>query len=249
MLPQADLGRRADAQRATDEPLAFVFRRIEAAQEAVKRLESAAVAVKRLQIDPDVEPYAAGSVDAGAACVLLVHLYAQDDEARVCELVRGSGRLVPVPAPESQRLSLEVERLRTENLLRSITGHDVPMAVAAAAAFHEVHQTTEIVSRKDYDGALNIAASLLSRLVPVYTIGPSVRKLVQVPVDLTTHRFVQGARQLRSREEGSRVVEKLFVRRSELLSAVSALKRAGAFRFASPADEPRGAVANGDGQP
>ena len=242
MLPEADFARRADPQRAVGEPMAFVFRRIEAAEEAVKRLESAAVATKGLRIDSDVDPYGVGSVYPGAACVLLVHLTAPDHEARVCELLRGSGRLVPVPAPESQQLSLEVERLRTENARRSIAGRDVPMAVAAAAAFHEVHQTTEIVSRKDYDGALNIAASLLSRLVPVYTIGPSARKPVQVPVDLTTHRFVQGGRQLRSRKDGSRVVEKLFVRRSELLAAVSALKRAGPFKFASFADQPNGAI-------
>lgn len=226
------------------EPIAFVFRRIEAAQEAVKRLQCAAVAVKSLRIDSDVETYGVGSVYPGAPCVLLVHLYAEDDEARVCELLRGSGRLMPCPAPESQQLSLEVERLRTENALRSIQAHDVPMAVAAAAAFHEVHRTAEVVGRKDYDGALNIAASLLSRLVPVYTLGPSARKAVQVPVNLTTHRFVQGATQLRSRD-GSRVIEGLFVRRSELLFAVSALKRAGLFRFASPAGERRSPGGNG----
>lgn len=229
-----------------DEPIAFVFRRLEAAHEAVKRLESAAVAVKSLRIDADVETYGVGSVYPGAPCVLLVYLYTQDDEARVCELLRGNGRLVPVPEPESQQLSIEVERLRTENALRSLTSHDVPMAIAAAAAFHEVRHVTEVVSRRDYDGALNIAASLLSRLVPVYALGPSARKPVQVPVDLTTHRFVLGATQLHSRD-GSRVVDKLFLRRSELLFAISALKRAGLFRFAPPDGELRGADADGEG--
>ena len=198
---------------------------------------------------PDAERHGFIGFGPGEPCVLVVDLKTQHDEAYVCELVREAGRLVLVPEAESHLLSLEVERLRTENLLRAIDEHDVPIAVAAATAFHQIHPTTRtIVNRNDYDEALNIAASAISRLVTVYTIGTVTRKRVEIPVDLTTRAFARGATQLRSMD-GSGVIEKLFVRRSDLLFAVSALKRAGvafAFSLAAVATAPRGSEADQD---
>jgi hypothetical protein len=111
---------------------------------------------------------------------------------------------------------------------------DLPIAVAAAATFHRVHRPAGAhISRKEYDGALNLAASLLSRLVAVYTIAAATQRRVQVPVNLATHRFVHAATQLQSRD-GTGAQEKLFVRRSELLGAISEIKRAGVFRLTPP---------------
>jgi hypothetical protein len=52
-------------------------------------------------------------------------------------------------------------------------------------------------------------------------------------VNLATHRFVHAATQLQSRD-GTGAQEKLFVRRSELLGAISEIKRAGVFRLTPP---------------
>ena len=137
-----------------------------------------------------------------------------------------------------QQLSLEVERLRIEKLWHSIMEQHVPMAVAAATVFHQVHGTTKaIVSRGDYDDALNIAASALSRFVPVYEIGAGTQRHVEVPVNLVIHRFARGARQLRSTDR--QTYGPLFVRRSDMLSAITQLKKAGlVFSFALDSNEP-----------
>jgi hypothetical protein len=66
---------------------------------------------------------------------------------------------------------LDRERARTEELLQSAQDAHVPLAVAAAIAFHQVQGNTRaIVSRQDYDDALNLAAAALSRLIPLYAV-------------------------------------------------------------------------------
>jgi hypothetical protein len=139
---------------------------------------------------------------------------------------------------DDQRLSLEVERLRTENLWRSVVSRDIPLSVAAATAFHQVHPATKTrVRRKEYDEALNISASAISRLAPIYTIGEVTRKRVEVRVNLVTHRFTLAASQLRERN-GDGMSDNLFIERSDLLFAISIIKRAGLpFSFALMPDE------------
>ena len=133
--------------------------------------------------------------------------------------------------PDEQRLSLEVERLRTESYWRTLSEY-MAMSVAAAVTFHQVHgNTNAIITRADYDDALNIAASALSRLITVYTSGTREGR-VPVTVDITRQRFGRGATQLQS-PDGS-IVDELSVRRSEMVSALSLIKRAGLpFSFAA----------------
>ena len=142
-----------------------------------------------------------------------------------------------MPIDGEQQLHLEVERLRVEKLWHSIMEQYVPMAVAAATTFHQVHQTTKtIISRADYDDALNLAASALSRFMAIYEIAPQTQSELELSVNLVTQRFTQGARQLRSND--GKVYGPLFVRRSDMLSAITQIKKAGLmFSFALDSDE------------
>ncbi|HET7197097.1 MAG TPA: hypothetical protein VFI86_00400 [Burkholderiales bacterium] len=216
-----------------DSTLAFVFDSVEAAEAALRRLDGARVPLKGFELETDVARYGVPAVYPGGQCVLVLRLELSHDEAYVRELVRGRGRLIPVPAPQSDFLNLEVEHLRTGNLWRSITERNVPMAIAAAMVFHTAHERTRaMVSAGDYDDALSLAASALSRLVPVYTVGAITGKTVEIQVNLLAYRFAQRATQLRARQ-GEGVIEPLFVQRGDVHFALSVIKRAGLpFSFA-----------------
>lgn len=135
-------------------------------------------------------------------------------------------------------LSLEVQRLEVENLWRAALDQYLPMSVAAATAFHRVYGTSRaIVTREDYDDALNIAASALSRFLTVYSAGERGEK-VPLAVDLVKQRFARGATELRAGPgEGN---PNLWVRRADLIAAIATIRNAGLiFGFAaSPAVAP-----------
>jgi hypothetical protein len=111
----------------------------------------------------------------------------------------------------------------------------LPLPVAAAITFHQVHGNTKaIVSRQDYDDALNIAAAALSRLIAIYVLRDLREGRVALPVDLTRSHFARGATQLRSANE---TIGELWVARRELVSALSLIKRTGLpFGFAATKD-------------
>ena len=127
-------------------------------------------------------------------------------------------------------ICLEVESERTSALLHRADAY-YPLPAAAAITFHQVHRNaTAIVSRRDYDDALSIAAAALSRLVSIYTLRDPREGRVKVAVDLATARFALGATQLRSSKE---TIDELWVSRGEMLSAMSLIKRTGLpFSFA-----------------
>ena len=217
--------------------LAFLFETVEDAQAAVKPLVSARLVAQDFGLDTDLAPYGVAPAAGSDACILRVHLDPGQSEDVVTELLRESGaRRVALPPEERQRLSLEVERLRTQKLWRAMLGEHIPMSVAAATTFHQVHGNTRaIVSRRDYDDALNIAASALSSLVPVYTADAGHRR-VEVAINLVRQRFALGATQLRSAD--GKVVDNLSVQRADLLFALTIVKRAGLpFSFALLAPE------------
>jgi len=126
-------------------------------------------------------------------------------------------------------VDLQAELARTEELssrTRGIADAHMSLAVAAALTFHQVHGNTKaIVTRQDYDDALNISASALSRLVAVYTRRDAREGRVAVAVDLTRQRFVRGATQLRS-ADGTTIGE-LSLKQTDVVSAISLIKRAG----------------------
>ena len=207
--------------------LAFLFETAEVAQAAVKPLASAHLIGPDFELDTDLARYGVAPAGGGVErCVLRVHLGPGQSEMVLTELLSArGGRPVPLPAEDLQRLSLEVERLRAERIWHSMLGQHVPLSVAAATTFHQVHGNTKaIVTRKDYDDALNIAASALSSLVPVYTVDARQRR-VEVSINLVAQRFALGATQLRSADGG--LIDNLSVQRSDLLFALTIVKRAG----------------------
>lgn len=218
--------------------LAFLFETVETAEAAVKPLAAARLIARDFETDTDLGRYGIAADERGAGrCVLRVHVDPGHSEAAVRELLeQNGGRAVAMPPEEVQRLSLEVERLRTERLWRGMLGEYVPMSVAAATTFHQVHGSTRaIVTHKDYDDALNIAAGALASLVPVYTLDARGRR-IELTVNLVLQRFALGATQLRSPDGG--VDENLSVQRADMLFALSIVRRAGLpFRLALLAPE------------
>jgi hypothetical protein len=107
------------------------------------------------------------------------------------------------------------------------------LAIAAGIVFHQAHPgAASSVSRQDYEGALDLAAAALSRLIPVYVMRDPPGERATLMVDLTHARFARGAIELRVRGE---TVGELSVARSDLLSAVSLIKRTGLpFSFGGP---------------
>ena len=126
---------------------------------------------------------------------------------------------------------LELEAERTTALLQRAADLYLPLPVAAAIAFHQAHGNTKaIVSRQDYDDALNIAAAALSRLLTIYVLRDPRMGRTPLAVDLTQAQFARGATELRSAHER---IREMWVARGELLSALSLIKRTGlAFSFA-----------------
>lgn len=130
----------------------------------------------------------------------------------------------------NDEICLEAESERTSALWQRVDEY-YPLPAAAAITFHQVHRDTKaIVSRRDYDDALSIAAAALSRLISIYTLRNPREGRVAVAVDLTKAHFALGASQLRSTEE---TIGELWVSRGEMLSALSLIKRTGLpFSFA-----------------
>ena len=103
----------------------------------------------------------------------------------------------------------------------------VALSVAAAMAFHEAQgrSTAAIDSPEQHDDALNIAASALSRLLTIYTVDEATRQRVATKVDVLNGKFTRGATEFRRRDGA--VVSTMTVRRGDLTSALSLIRRVG----------------------
>ena len=139
-------------------------------------------------------------------------------------------------------VDLRRERERMDDLWQRMVEAYVPLSVAAAITFHQVHGNTRaIVTRQDYDDALGIAAAALSRLVPIYTLDNPSQGRMPVTVDLTRQHFALGATQLHAMD-GTKLGN-LSLQRGEMLSAISLIRRAGLpFSFAMPLAEEKNAT-------
>ena len=127
-------------------------------------------------------------------------------------------------AEDQVRLDVEAERATAELQQRADDLY-LPLVVAAAITFHQVHRSTKaIFTRQDYNDALSIAAAALSRLVPIYTLRDPRVGRVPIKVDLTKAQFARGATQLRSTDE---TISELSVSRHDLVSALTLIKRTG----------------------
>lgn len=125
----------------------------------------------------------------------------------------------------TQVVSVASERARTMELAR-IHDANVPLPLAAAIAFFQVHgDTTAQIARQDYDDALDIAAAALSRLMPIYAMSDGRDGPVPIAVDLAGQRFARGATELRLRN--GTAIRELSIRRADMHSAIALIKRAG----------------------
>jgi hypothetical protein len=143
---------------------------------------------------------------------------------------------MPEPA-----VRLEAELARLEDAMRGRAASYVPVCVAAALTFHAAHRNTRaIMTREDYEDALNMAAAALSRLIPVYRVADPRDGHTEVPVNLVTMRFARGATELRGAT--GEALRDLSVRHGELQSALSLVRRAGIAFTCALSPEPPPAV-------
>lgn len=94
-------------------------------------------------------------------------------------------------------------------------------------AFREAQGASarSLASFPDREDALNIAASALSRLLPVYVIDEATHAPVATKVDVANGRFLHGAREFR-RSNGA-LVTSMSVKRDELAAALPLIRRVG----------------------
>ena len=133
---------------------------------------------------------------------------------------------MPALRPGDSVVSLDLERARIEHELQHAADGRVPLPVAAAGAMHLVCRNThDLIARSAYDDALNIAAVAISRLVPVFALTDPRQVEEVLGIDVNRERFANGATELR-RLDG-RKITRLFIRRSDMLSALAFIRRTG----------------------
>jgi hypothetical protein len=103
----------------------------------------------------------------------------------------------------------------------------VTLAIAAAMAFREAQGASPrfLASFPDREDALNIAASALSRLLPVYVIDEATHARVATKVDVANGKFLHGASEFR-RSDGT-LVTSMSVKRDDLASVLPLIRRVG----------------------
>jgi hypothetical protein len=124
----------------------------------------------------------------------------------------------------TEPVNLATQQERLDQLLERSQEHYLELRVAAAAVFHCIYDgVTADVPADDYDRALEMAAAALSRIVPIYAQGLPDGGQNRIDVDLATHRFRNGATELRC--NGSPPITGLSVARASLPDAISIIKR------------------------
>lgn len=123
-------------------------------------------------------------------------------------------------------VDLRKDREQVRQAWRASEASHVPLALAAALAFHEAHPgPAGVVPQPDYDDALNLTAAALSRLVAIYAIDERTCRPVAHSLNLAIGKFRDGAAVYEG-EHGRRVTS-LLVRREHLPSAMALIKSAG----------------------
>ena len=128
-------------------------------------------------------------------------------------------------------VDLRQDREHIVSLWRSADGSLVPLPLAAAHVFHEIHEPRQpVVPRPEYEDALNLVAAALSRIVEIYRAGGHAEYGVTVVLQLGAGRFRNAA--TRYEKHDGEVVELLAVRRQHVVDALPQLKAAAIpFRF------------------
>jgi CRP-like cAMP-binding protein len=123
-------------------------------------------------------------------------------------------------------VDLRSEFSRAKDLWRgSLDGH-VALDVAAAITYHAVQRSTKAISTaKDYSDALDIVASALAQVIPIYALESPREGRKRVAIDLARQSFAYGATVLVGKD--ATAVRDLTVMRSELWCAISRFRASG----------------------
>lgn len=125
----------------------------------------------------------------------------------------------------SEAINLAQMKQSVDRLWDSSASDYVPLELAAAFLFHQVHADAAAdVSRLDYCGALDIAAAALARLAPVYDIRDSREPREPLAIDVATQCFRNGASELKGRD--GTLFTRLATDRSAVLLAVPVARKA-----------------------
>lgn len=132
--------------------------------------------------------------------------------------------------------SFEEQVTRLQEAWRASEHDFVPLRVAAAMTFHPANGSAQaIATRQDFEAALNLAATAVARLVPVYLAD---RLQTALEIDLTRQFMSAGATELRS-SQGPTIGD-LRVKRADALHAISVIRSRGLpFGFVGKAVSPR----------
>ena len=133
---------------------------------------------------------------------------------------------MPASTPREALVSLDLERARVEQILQGARGRRVPLAIAASSAIHIVSRNAhDMIARGSYDDALDIAAVAIARLIPVFALAHPCEGEKALAIDVTREHFANGATELRCSD--GQTITALFIRHSDMLSALSLIQRTG----------------------
>ncbi len=99
----------------------------------------------------------------------------------------------------------------------------VPLSLAAAFIFHQTRRGDEAaLTGNEYAGAQDIAAAVLSCLIPIYALNEQGERFA-VPIDLSRQKFRGGATQL-LHVDGA-IVASMSIVRNDALQALLTIER------------------------
>lgn len=109
-------------------------------------------------------------------------------------------------------VDLDADREKVECMWLNSQGQFVKLSLAAAFLFHKTRRGTEqALTGIEYDGALDIAATVIACLIPVYTVDEQ-KQWTAVIIDLSLHEFRGGATQLQRSADGATLAPMSVVR-------------------------------------
>lgn len=115
---------------------------------------------------------------------------------------------------------------QARELWRGSADSHVPLALAAALAFHEARdQHSALLSRADYEVSLNLSAAALSRALTIYALDRASGVPVSTRIDLGAGRFRCGASVYE--ESGGDALTSLVVLRDDVPRAIALIKSSG----------------------
>ena len=134
-------------------------------------------------------------------------------------------RTPPEPVVFSM-VDLDADREKVECMWLNTQGQFVKLSLAAAFVFHKTRRGNEqALTGIEYEGALNIAATVLACLIPVYTMDEK-GQWTPVIIDLSLHEFRGGAIQLLRSADGA-ALSPMSVVRDDVGKALQEVASAG----------------------